>query len=103
VNGVFDAGTVLAILSAAAVTYGLRAGGLLLAQRLPRSGPLRRGLEALPGAILVALVAPAIIHGGSWGMAAAVLVALIAHRSGNVFLAMLAGMAVVILQRGFGL
>ena len=42
----------LAIGLAAVATYGLRAGGLLLAERLPKTGRLRRGMDALPGALL---------------------------------------------------
>ena len=94
--------TFLAIALAAVATYSLRAGGLLLAQWLPERGAARRAMEALPGSILISLVAPNILDAGPWGVGGALLTALITWRSRNVFLAMLAGMAVVILGRRLG-
>ncbi|SKA76561.1 AzlD family protein [Desulfobaculum bizertense] len=91
----------VAILVAAAVTYGLRAGGLLLAGHLPQEGRLRRVMDALPGTIMVSLVAPSVAEAGLAGGLGAVLTALVAWKSKNVFLAMLAGMAVVALERNF--
>lgn len=92
--------TVLAAIGLAAlVTYILRAGGLLLAERLPDSGKFKRFMDALPGTILVALVAPGIAAAGLWGIAAAAGVAVCVRKTGNLFLAMLVGMAVIIVQR----
>ncbi|WP_025324385.1 AzlD family protein [Deferrisoma camini] len=90
------------IAAAAAVTYALRAGGLLLAGRLPRGGPVRRAMEALPGAILVSLVAPSALKSGPAGLAAVALTAWLTLRTRNVFVAMAAGMAVVVVARRFG-
>ncbi len=95
--------TLILIALAALSTYGLRAGGLLLADRLPRSMRLRAFMEALPGALLVALVAPGIRHAGVWGGIAAGVTALTAHITRNVFVAMLLGMGIVALQRRLGL
>ncbi len=95
-------GWLVAVGAAAAVTYGLRVTGLLLSDRLPRGGRVRRALDALPGAILVSLVAPSVVKAGPWGLGAAGLTAWVALRTRNVFLAMLAGMAVVILRRRLG-
>ncbi len=88
-----------AVGAAAAVTYGLRVTGLLVSDWLPRKGPVRRALDALPGAILVSLVVPSAIHSGPWGLVATGVTACTALRTRNVFLAMLAGMAVMILRR----
>ncbi|MBL0715786.1 MAG: AzlD domain-containing protein [Desulfosarcina sp.] len=52
------------IAGAALVTYGLRLGGLLLSEKLPRSGAFKIFLEALPGTILISLVIPAIVAAG---------------------------------------
>ena len=92
----------LAIGLTALVTYSFRFGGLSLAAHLPKSGPLRRGLDALPGCILVSLVAPAILHSGPWGLAGALISAGLTLAFRNVFIAMAAGMAVVALSRYMG-
>ena len=49
---------------AAAVTYLLRFGGLMLANKLPRSGRCRRFMDALPGTLLLSLIAPGIVSAG---------------------------------------
>ncbi|GAB6178205.1 hypothetical protein JCM16814_30960 [Desulfobaculum senezii] len=90
-----------AVLAAAIVTYALRAGGMLLAGRLPQTGRMRRVMDALPGTILVSLVGPSVFTAGVGGAAGAGLTALVAWRTGNVFVAMLVGMAVVAGQRYF--
>ena len=92
----------LAVGLAAAVTYSLRLGGLLLASRFPRSGRFRRGMNALPGALLFSLVLPSIVAEGFWGLLATVLTALVVLRSRNTLLAMLTGMLVIFLARKFG-
>ncbi|MFH1985476.1 MAG: AzlD domain-containing protein [Pseudomonadota bacterium] len=91
--------TALAIAGAAGVTYALRLGGLLLAARLPRGGAFKRVMDALPGAILVALVAPGILAAGPWGILAAGATVLCAARTGSTFLSMAVGMAIVALRR----
>lgn len=90
---------VLAVGLAALVTYSLRLGGLLLASRFPRAGRFRRGLDALPGALLFSLVVPSIITEGVWGLVAAGLTAAIVLRTRNTLLAMLAGMLVIFVAR----
>ena len=77
------------------VTYALRLGGLLLSSKLPDKGRFRVFMDALPGTLLVSLVAPGILAAGAWGMAAAACTAAVALKSRNVFLAMLIGMAIV--------
>ena len=94
-----DLSVALAIALATIVTYSLRIGGLLLADRLPDSGAFKRFMDALPGTILVSLVAPGILQAGLWGMVAASLVILTAIKSKNAFFAMLVGMAVVAASR----
>lgn len=63
----------LAILAAAALTFAIRAGGLLLADRLPQSGFAALWLKHMPGAVMASLVAPAVISGGpaEWTASAA--------------------------------
>ncbi len=97
-----DTSVFLAICMAALVTYFLRVGGLLLADRLPNSGNFKRFMDALPGTILLSLVAPGILAAGTWGCVAALCTAFCAFRTGNLFLSMLIGMAIVAVQRQIG-
>lgn len=46
------------------VTYVTRIGGYFIARRITVSGRLKAGLEAVPGAILLGLVVPAVTNGG---------------------------------------
>jgi uncharacterized membrane protein len=91
--------SLLAILLSAAFTYSLRLGGLLLADVLPQSGRVRAFMDALPGALLIALIAPGIAAAGVWGVVAAAATALCALKTKSPFLAMLVGMVVIALQR----
>lgn len=84
---------------AALVTYLLRAGGLLLADRLPRSGRFKQFMDALPGTILLSLIAPGIVSAGIWGGVAAACTAICAYITKNAFLAMFVGVAIVAIQR----
>ena len=93
--------SVVTIVLVALGTYGLRLGGLLLASRMPKTGRARRGMDALPGALLFSLVLPNLVGEGIWGMGAGVLTALVAFRTKNLLLSMIAGMAVIFIQRQF--
>lgn len=92
----------LAIAAAALVTYGLRLGGLMLAERLPKNGGFRRFMETLPGTLLLSLVAPGIASAGVLGGVAALATALCAWKTRNVLASMLLGMAIVAGGRALG-
>jgi uncharacterized membrane protein len=65
--------TLTAILVMAVITYLTRIVGYALIRRLRVGYRLRTALEAVPGAVLVALVAPAILaHGFAEALAGAV-------------------------------
>ena len=96
-----NASLFLTIGLAAMVTYLLRFGGLMLAGRLPRSGRWKRFMDALPGTILLSLIAPAIVSAGLWGGVGALATALCAYKTKNVLLSMLLGVAIVALSRQF--
>lgn len=89
----------ITILGMAAVTYAIRAGGLLLANRLPTTGFVAAWLRHLPGAVLAALVAPAILKGGPAEWLAAAATALIYALTRNLFGAMVGGVVAVFLLR----
>ena len=91
--------TAAAIAGAALVTYSLRFGGLILADKFPKSKKFNKFMETLPGTILVALVVPELLSAGFWGGVAAFSTGLCAWKTKNVFIAMLVGMAIVAVSR----
>ena len=98
----FIPGGIAAILITAAITYAFRFGGLLLADRLPRTGSMRRFLDALPGAILLSLVVPAAGHCG-WAGAVGLTACLGVYlKTRNLLLTMVAGVLAVWLFRQVG-
>lgn len=59
-----DPGTLLAILMMSMVTYFTRLAGFLLASRLTLRGRAKAAIDAIPPAVLFALIAPmALTHG----------------------------------------
>ncbi len=86
---------VLTILGMGVVTYATRAGGIWAIERIDVSERGETALEAMPGAILISLIAPALVTGGipEWGAALAVVV--VAVRTGSTILAMGVGIGVV--------
>jgi uncharacterized membrane protein len=83
--------------------YLCRAGGYWLIGRVTIGPRLRRMLDALPGAVIAATIAPLLVHGGISALAAmaAALVAMIVSR--NDFVAVLAGIGATALVRLAGL
>ena len=90
---------IIAIAGSALVTYFLRFGGLVLADKLPDSRRFRKFMATLPGTILVSLVAPEIVSAGFWGGIAALSTALCVWKTKNVFIAMLVGVVIVAASR----
>ena len=88
-----------AILGMALVTFAIKAGGLLLANRLPREGFAAAWLRHIPGAVLASLVAPAILTGGAAEAIAAAATALVYMLTRNLLAAMAAGVLGVFLVR----
>lgn len=85
----------------AAATFSIRFIGIVLGQHLPQNGPWMRALNALPGSLIVSLVAVMLVNSGpdEWIGAAAALGAAIATRS--LPLTMVAGIAVVWVLRSY--
>jgi uncharacterized membrane protein len=70
-----DPMTLLAIVGMALVTYATRIGGWLAVRRVVPSGRARAALEAVPGAVLAAVIAPmAIVTGPAETLAAVITV-----------------------------
>jgi len=91
--------SVLTILACGLVTYALRLGGLLLADRLPKRGRVRAFMDALPGTLLLSLIAPSVVENGIWGGVATLFTALCAIKTKSPLLSMLVGMAIIAVQR----
>lgn len=89
----------LAILGMALVTFAIKAGGLLLANRLPRDGFAAAWIKHIPGAVLASLVAPAIVTGNVAEAVAAVATAVMFLLTRSLIAAMTTGVVTVFLVR----
>lgn len=89
----------ITILAASIITYSFRLGGLLLADRLPQSGPLRHFLDALPGTILVSLVVPSALNAGWQGFIGVTACLCIYFKTKNLLVIMITGVLTVYLLR----
>jgi uncharacterized membrane protein len=87
------------ILGMAAVTYAARIGGYVLVRRLPVRGRFKAGLEAVPAAILTAIIAPVVLAAGPADGLAALVTVLMAARL-PMLVAVAGGVGVAILLRG---
>ncbi|RQG92295.1 AzlD domain-containing protein [Natrarchaeobius chitinivorans] len=87
------------VLAMALVTYLTKIGGIWLVRHVELSERLEAGLSVLPGAIVVAVLAPELAAGGpaEWGAAGVVL--LVMWRTESILLALVAGVAGVVLFR----
>lgn len=89
----------ITIIGMAAVTFAIRAGGLLLADHLPRTGFVAAWMKHLPAAVLASLVAPAVANGGPAEGVAALATLGIYVATRNLFAAMVGGVVAVFLAR----
>jgi uncharacterized membrane protein len=93
--------TLLTICGLAQVTYLTRIGGYWLVGRVTLSPRVESGLRALPGAVLVSLVAPTVLTTGVAEAIASVATVAVAARTRNLLAAMVVGVLVVWLARTF--
>jgi uncharacterized membrane protein len=98
-NNLFIENGLITIVVASIITYTFRLGGLLLADRLPQTGPLRYFLDALPGSILVSLVVPSALNAGWQGLLGVAACLGIYFRTKNLLLTMITGVLTVYLVR----
>jgi len=92
--------TVGVVLAMAAVTYLTKAGGLWLLGRVDRSERAEAALDALPGAVVVSILAPAVVTAGPPTWLAAAVTVIAARRTGSVLVALLLGVGTTVLFRG---
>jgi len=89
------------ISSLAIATYALRLGGVVLGQRLPEKGPWARGLNALPGCLIISLVSVLLLTGGVNEWIAGLIAALVALFTRSLPLTMLAGIVSILILRTY--
>lgn len=89
------------IFGLAAATFAIRLTGYLLGQRLPEHGPWARGLQALPGCLILSLVTYLMMLGGPQEWVAGIIALAVAITSRNLPLTMAAGIAAIYLMRAY--
>jgi len=89
----------LAILGMALVTYATRFTGVWLMGRIPAMQRLDTWLSYIPGAVLMAIVAPGILTGGVPDLVAAAGTVLVMIRTRSMLAAMATGVVLVWLVR----
>ena len=85
------------------VVYATRAGGFWLIGRVRMGRRLQKILEALPGAVIAATIAPVLVHGGVSALLAILAAGAAMLIARNDFAAVVAGVAVAALARAAGL
>lgn len=85
----------MVILALAAGTFAIRLSGVLVGQRIPHQGAWARGLRALPGCLIVSLVAVSVLSGGPREWAAGLIAAAVAIATRNLPLTMAAGIVAI--------
>ena len=94
--------TFLAIVGMAAVTYGTRIAGLFIADRITLSARSQAAFEAIPAAVLIAVIAPMILATGPAETVAALATAVAATRLPLVGTIVVGVAAVVLLRSMLG-
>jgi uncharacterized membrane protein len=87
----------ITIVGMAIVTYSTRAAGMWLMRFTSPSARTERWLRHIPGSVLAALIAPAVIAHGVAGLVAVVVTGAVSLRSGNLLFAMASGVITVYL------
>jgi uncharacterized membrane protein len=91
------------VLAMAVATYPMRAAGYWLMGRVPLTPRVRRVLEALPGAVVMATVVPLLAREGVPAIAAIVAALGVSFIKRNEFLALFTGVAAGAAARAAGL
>ncbi|WP_112662570.1 AzlD family protein [Microvirga flavescens] len=93
-----DPVTFLAIIAMALVTYATRIAGLFVADRLVLTGRAKAAFDAIPPAVLVAVIAPTALTTG-WAEAIATAITIIAAFRLPLLATIIVGVASVVLLR----
>ena len=93
-----DVSTVAAILAMALVTYATRLAGIFVSGRLSLAGRNKAAFDAIPPAVLVAVIAPVVLATGPAETLAAVIAGLSAMRLPLLATIVIGVVAVVLLR-----
>jgi branched chain amino acid efflux pump len=91
--------SLLTILGMGVVTYVTRIGGFWLLGRITPTKRVEAWMRAIPGAVLISLIAPALVASGVVGFIAGAATVLIAARTKQMLPALVAGVVIVALAR----
>jgi uncharacterized membrane protein len=97
-----DPATLLAILSMALATYLTRLAGFVLVGRFRLEGQAKAAFDAIPPAILAAVIAPSVLTGGPAEAIAGVITILAAFRLPLLGTVLVGVAAIVVLRAMFG-
>jgi uncharacterized membrane protein len=89
----------IVIILAGIITYSLRFGGLLIGNILSKHKFVENLIKALPGTLLLSFIVPSIISEGIPGAISALITGVVAKKTNNVLIALIIGMAIIILFR----
>jgi len=95
--------SLLALLAMGVSTFLMRAGGYWLMAHVPLTARVHRMLEALPGALVVAVVLPIAVKIGVTAFLAIAAAAVMMVLRHNGFLAVVSGLIVAALARSLGI
>ena len=95
--------SLLALLAMGVTTFLMRAGGYWLMAHVPLTARVHRMLEALPGALVVAVVLPIAVKIGVTAFLAIAAAAVMMVLRHNGFLAVVSGLIVAALARSLGI
>lgn len=90
-----DIPTLAAIIGMAIVTYLTRVGGLWLMGRVTLTPRMEAGLRAVPGAVLISILAPDALAAGPAEIIAALATVLLMLRTRSLLLSIIVGVAAV--------
>ncbi|HJW79160.1 MAG TPA: AzlD domain-containing protein [Beijerinckiaceae bacterium] len=93
-----DPAILLTILAMALITYGTRIAGLLLADRLALRGRAKAAFDAIPPAVLIAVIAPTALATG-WPETAAAAITMMAALRLPLLATIAVGVAAVVALR----
>jgi len=97
----FDILAIIVIILAGLITYALRFGGLLIGNILSKHKFVENLIKALPGTLLLSFIVPSIISEGIPGAISALVTGVVAKKTNNVLIALIIGMAIIIMFRNF--
>ena len=92
----------ITVLGLGFISFLIRISGFILASHLPKHGAWARGLDALPGCLIVSLVTLMMIYGSALEWITGTIVLVISAITGKPNVAMFCGIALIAVLRHLG-